>query len=247
MKRFLHIVLVLVVAAACQGPRVIPKDTLTDIYTDMFLADQQVRKMNIPRPQMDTMLLYEAVFEKYGYNTDDYLYSVQHYLKDPERFAKVFDAVAKRLEGEVKSLDELIERQNRESNKMRKKYPQIDSLLAPFSKESFYAGQARMERDTALYAALYRLVAIQEDTLMMPVDSVEARAVRDSLKAAKEDALAETPAVEPEKAQKEKPVLERPVRAPRDRETVRRPGNRHQEVIMTEEAVEEAVEEAHER
>ena len=186
MKRFLHIVLVLVVAAACQGPRVIPKGTLTDIYVDMFLADQVVRELNIPRPQMDTMLVYEAVFEKYGYDTDDYLYSLQYYLKDPERFAKVFDAVAKRLEGEVDALDKLIDRQKWESVKMRKKYPQIDSILAPFSKELFYAGQARMERDTALYAALYRLVAIQEDTLMMPVDSVEARARRDTLKVVEE-------------------------------------------------------------
>jgi len=192
---------------------------------------------------MDTMLLYEAVFEKYGYDTDDYLYSVQHYLKDPERFAKVFEAVAKRLEGEVKSLDELIERQNRESRKMRKKYPQIDSLLAPFSKESFYAGQARMERDTALYAALYRLVAIQEDTLMMPVDSVEARALRDSLATVKDTLKAGATAGAAAKAPKEKPVLERPARAPRDRETVRRPPIQQHEVIVTEEVAEEAVEE----
>ena len=58
MKRILHIVLVLLAAAACQGPRVIPKDTLTDIYTDMFLADQRVRDENVPRARMDTLLLY---------------------------------------------------------------------------------------------------------------------------------------------------------------------------------------------
>ena len=87
MKRFLHIVLVLLLAAACKGPRVIPKDTLADIYTDMFIADQKVRDLGIPRVQMDTMLVYEAVFEKYGYDTDDYLHTVRYYLKDPERFA----------------------------------------------------------------------------------------------------------------------------------------------------------------
>ena len=244
MKRFLHIVLVLAVAAACQGPRVIPKDTLTDIYTDMFLADQQVRELNIPRTQMDTMLLYEAVFEKYGYDTDDYLYSMQHYLKDPERFAKVFDAVAKRLEGEIGALDKLIERQSLEANRMRKKYPQIDSILAPFSKHSFYAGQARMERDTALYAALYRVVAIQEDTLMIPVDSVEARARRDSLAAVRDSLKTEAPADTVAKAPKEKPLPERPsIVPPRDREMIRRPGNLHHEVIVTEEVEEEAVEE----
>ena len=239
MKRILHIVLVLAVAAACRGPRVIPKDTLTDIYTDMFLADQMVREEGLTRTQLDTILIYEAVFEKYGYDTDDYLYSLEHYLRDPERFAKVFEAVAKRLEGEVAALDKLIERQNLESQKMRKKYPKIDSLLAPFSKESFYKGQARMERDSALYAALYRLVAVQEDTLMMPVDSVEARALRDSLKAGKDSLKAETPAdtvakaVKAPKAPKEKPFLERDLIRP----------HREREIIEIDDVEEEAIQE----
>ena len=234
MKRILHIVLVLAVAAACRGPRVIPKDTLTDIYVDMFLADQMVREEEYTRDQMDTLLLYEAVFEKYGYDTDDYMYSVRHYLRDPERFAKMFEAVAKRLEGEVADLDKLIQRQNQEAKKIRKKFPQIDSILAPFSKESFYRGQVRVERDSALYAALYRLVAIQEDTLMMPVDSVEARAARDSLKA-------ETPvdtvakAVKAPKAPKERPLLER--------DMIRPPRGREREIIETDEVEEEAIQE----
>jgi hypothetical protein len=246
LKRFLHIVLVLVVAAACQGPRVIPKDTLTDIYTDMFLADQQVRELNIPHSQMDTMLLYEAVFEKYGYDTDDYLYSVQHYLKDPERFAKVFDAVAARLEGELDALQKIIEQEDEEARRLARRYPQVDSILAPFAKESCYAGQARMERDTALYAALYRLVAIQEDTLMVPVDSVEARARRDSLaaqSAQKVEAPADT-ALKAPKDLKDKLHPERPaIVLPRGREPVHPRMAREREIIATEVVEEEAVEE----
>ena len=236
MKRILHIVLVLVVAAACQGPRVIPKETLTDIYVDMFLADQMVREEGYQRTQMDTMLVYEAVFEKYGYDTDDYLNSVRHYLRDPERFAKVFEAVAKRLEGEVAALDKLIQWQQQEAKTVRKKFPQVDSILAPFSKESFYVGQARMERDTALYAALYRLVAIQEDTLMIPVDSVQAQARRDSLKAVKDslkdDALAD-PVAKAVRAPKERPLPER--------DMIRRPKDLEREIIVTEEVEEEAI------
>ena len=210
MKRFLHIVLVLVAVAACQGPRVIPKSTLTDIYTDMFITDQQVRERNIPRNQMDTMLVYEAIFNKYGYNTDDYLYSVRHYLKDPERFAKVFEEVAKRLDGEVKALDKLIEHEQWLADKKAQRYPLVDSLLAPFSKEAACVGLSRIERDTSRYAAWFRLVPVQEDTLMIPVDSLPVRmarkarldslaAVRDSLAAAKDSLKAEKPVVEPSK------------------------------------------------
>ena len=175
MKRFLHIVLVLLVAAACRGPRVIPKDTLTDIYVDMLMADQYVREENIQRKQLDTSLVYEAVFNKYGYDTDDYLNSVRFYLKDPERFAKIFEDVAKRLEGEVNALDKIIEHQDWVAEKMGAKRPQIDSILAPFSKENVYVGLARVARDTSRYPAWFRLVAAHEDTLMISVDSLKAR------------------------------------------------------------------------
>ena len=181
MKRSLHIVLVLLLAVACRGPRVIPKDTMTDIYTDMFLADQMVRDADIPRAQMDTMLLYEAVFEKYGYDTEDYLYSLRYYLKDPERFGKVFENVAKRLEGEVEALKKIVELRNRIASKRDADYPLVDSLLAPFSKESVFVGLARVERDTSRYPAWFRLAAVHEDTLMVSVDSLAALRGRDSL------------------------------------------------------------------
>ena len=181
MKRFLHIVLVLLLAVACRGPRVIPKDTMADIYTDMFLADQMVRDADIPRAQMDTMLLYEAVFEKYGYDTEDYLYSLRYYLKDPERFGKVFENVAKRLEGEVEALKKIVELRNRIASKRDADYPLVDSLLAPFSKESVFVGLARVERDTSRYPAWFRLAAVHEDTLMVSVDSLAALRGRDSL------------------------------------------------------------------
>ena len=195
MKRFLHIVLVLLVAVACRGPRVIPKDTMTDIYTDMFLADQMVRDADIPRAQMDTMLLYEAVFEKYGYDTEDYLYSLRYYLKDPERFGKVFENVAKRLEGEVDALKKIVELRNRIASKRDADYPLVDSLLTPFSKESVFVGLARVERDTSRYPAWFRLAAVHEDTLMVSVDSLAALRGRDSL--SKEKPSLETDLVEP--------------------------------------------------
>ena len=164
---------------------------------DMFLADQVVREENIPHAQMDTTLLYEAVFRKYGYDTDDYLNSVRHYLKDPERFAKVFESVAKRLEGEIDALDKIVQHQEWVASQLGAKRPQLDSILAPFSKESVYVGLARVARDTSRYPAWFRLVAVHEDTLMVPVDSVKAR--KDTLAVEEpedeEDAELENPSV----------------------------------------------------
>ena len=234
MKRVLHIVLVLLAAVACRGPRVIPKDTLTDIYTEMFIADQMVRDGNIPTVQMDTMLLYEAVFEKYGYDTEDYLYSLRHYLKDPERFGKVFENVAKRLEGEVDALKKIVELRDRLASKRSADYPLVDSLLAPFSKESVFVGLARVERDTSRYPAWFRLVAVHEDTLMVSVDSLAALRVRDSLST--------------EKPSLKEVELAEPVRKPevkKDRKERLRPRRfiEQEETIATEEAEEEEVSE----
>ena len=236
MKRFLHIVLVLLLAAACQGPRVIPKDTLADIYTDMFIADQVVREENIPHAQMDTTLLYEAVFRKYGYDTDDYLNSVRHYLKDPERFAKVFESVAKRLEGEIDALDKIVQHQEWVASQLGAKRPQLDSILAPFSKESVYVGLARVARDTSRYPAWFRLMAVLEDTLMVPVDSVAARAAKDSLQAEVPDETSGMPEKLLPKPEKQS------VTAPAKRGRDRRPRFLEEEKLATEDvAVEEVV------
>ena len=175
MKRFCHIVLLLAVVAvaACRGPRVIPRAKMVDIYCDMFMADQQVREDDMSRTAMDSLLVYEAVFEKYGYDTDDYMHSLRHYLKDPERFAKVFEEAAARLEGQAKSLEPIIQHQDWVAQRMGAKRPRIDSILAPFSKDSTYVGLARVVRDSSRYSAWFRLVGIQKDTLMAPVDSLE--------------------------------------------------------------------------
>jgi hypothetical protein len=211
VKRILHIVLVLVAVAACQGPRIIPKGTLTDIYVDMFLADQQVREQNIPRTQMDSLLVYEAVFNKYGYNTDDYLNSVRHYLKDPERFAKVFEEVNKRLEGELKALDRQIEYEQNLANKRATKYPLVDSLLAPFSQDAVFVGLARVERDSSRYPAWFRLMPVREDTLMVSVDSLKARAARKDSLAAREKRSAEV-AKKPDALILKQDIRQRPLR-----------------------------------
>ena len=159
-----------VAVAACRGPRVIPRAKLVDIYTDMFMADQQVRENDIDRRALDTLLVYEAVFEKYGYDTDDYMHSLRYYLKDPERFAKVFEEAAERLQGQANALEPIIRHQDWVAQRMGAKRPRIDSILAPFSKDSMYVGLARVVRDSSRYPAWFRLVGVRKDSLMGPVE-----------------------------------------------------------------------------
>lgn len=105
MKRSVfHIVLVvatLALALSCRGPKRISEKRMKDIYHDMFVLDQQMRSTPQLRRHSDSVLVYERVFENYGYTTDDFLYSLDHYMKDPERFSKLMEEVVGRLNREI--------------------------------------------------------------------------------------------------------------------------------------------------
>ena len=206
MRKSLHIIVLMVLAvASCRGPRVIPRDVMADILYDMFMADQQVREEPILRKQADTMLVYEAVFNRYGYDTDDYLYSVRQYLKDPERFAKMSEEVSERLKGEAEALDKVIGHLDWVSKYMGMRRPPVDSLLWMFCDDSVYAGLSRVAPDSSRYGGWFRLVPARADTLMVPVDSL-AMDGKDSLSVGVPDPPKAVPPVE------KKPAIDRPAR-----------------------------------
>lgn len=101
MRKYLYILLVVLLAAAC-GPRKIPRGDMENIMADILIQDQQIKLNRELKKQADTSLVYEGIFEAYGYDTDDFLYSVEYYLGDPSRMEKIMGSVAERLEKEVK-------------------------------------------------------------------------------------------------------------------------------------------------
>lgn len=105
-RRGLYIVcaLVALLLVSCRGPRRIPRSQMKDIFYEMFLQDQIVRSQMDLRHKSDTMLVYEAIFEQHGYTTDDYLYSVRYYIQEPERMAKIMDAVIARFDGDAAAM-----------------------------------------------------------------------------------------------------------------------------------------------
>ena len=83
---------------SCSGrPRIIPRATLTDIYADMFLADQWLRDNSSERQRADTSLFYDPIFARYGYTFEDYDATVRKYMEDPEKFSKIFRDAAEKL------------------------------------------------------------------------------------------------------------------------------------------------------
>jgi hypothetical protein len=111
MKRYLrHILIliaaVLILAPSCRkdGPRVIPRSKLAKIYAEIFVTDQWIQSKPGLRTIADTSLVYEPILEKYGYDSEDYQHSVDHYMDDPERFSRILRSTAEILDKEIKAL-----------------------------------------------------------------------------------------------------------------------------------------------
>ena len=90
--------------------RVIPAGKFSDIYARMFLADQWMIDHTDLRRTADTTQFYEAIFREYGYSFKDYDASVRHYLKKPEKYAKILKRAADKLEEDHKKLVAVQER-----------------------------------------------------------------------------------------------------------------------------------------
>ena len=100
MRKALYTLLFLLLAVSC-GPRRISRDNMEEIMYQMLVQDQQIKSDYHLKAQADTCLVYEAIFEEYGYDTDDFLYSLEYYLAEPAKFEKIMERVGDRLEKEA--------------------------------------------------------------------------------------------------------------------------------------------------
>lgn len=135
MKKHFVILLLLaamVLAPSCRrnGPRVIPRGKLAKIYAEMFVTDQWIQNTPKLRSIADTSLVYEPILEKYGYTSEDYQHSVQHYMDDPERFSRILRTTGEILDDQIKDLKrkqkELQELEARRLAESKRKYPEYE-------------------------------------------------------------------------------------------------------------------------
>ena len=106
MKKVLPLVLVALALVCCsRRSRVIPASTLSDIYVDMFMADQWIAQNQRARKTADTSNIYAPIFDKYGYTVEDYDASVRHYLRKPDKYAKILKSAGSKLGRQAKRLE----------------------------------------------------------------------------------------------------------------------------------------------
>lgn len=109
MKRFLLNLMLMMAAFALTSCKkdeveVIPRSKLAQIYAEMLVTDQWITNTQGVRLIADTSMVYEPILEKYGYDIEDYLHSVDAYMDDPERFARIFRTSGEIIEKRLKEL-----------------------------------------------------------------------------------------------------------------------------------------------
>ena len=167
--RGLHIVLlILVLAVSCKGPRLIPRSELTQIVVEMLVRDQQIRGSRDLRRIGDTTYVYEGIFEAHGYTTDDYLYSIEHYLRDPERFSRVFRDAAAKMEKEKTRVEGEIRRRDWFRKYEDIPFVSIDSLFQMFYPDSLQVGTARAAQHPV--TGEVRFMPQEDDSLFLATD-----------------------------------------------------------------------------
>ena len=196
MRRAAHIVVLAVVLAvlcACgHRTRVIPEGKLVRIYHDMFLADQWVRDHPDNRTDVDTTLLFDPIFRRYGYTFEDYDHTVQYYLDHSERYVKILNRVETQLRKEGESLQ-------READRQTAREVELNKYRRAFRRKDF-------STDSLRWAGIRPLWPV--DTLPAPVDTLPVPA--DTL--AQRDTLDKAERLEPTRPEKALRRLDRPIK-----------------------------------
>ena len=146
MKTLRHILTVSVLlltlfSCSQKKERVIPKDRLSEIYAEMFVMDQWLDDNRDLRRTADTSLVYAPILEKYGYTYDDYLRSVDAYMKDPQRYSRILrksseilNARLAELRDEKKAMEEAEREKARRDSLLNTVRINVDSLMRLMSR-----------------------------------------------------------------------------------------------------------------
>ena len=84
-----------------------PQKKMIQIYYEISLLDQYVEHNPQMRAQSDSMKVYAPLLDKYGYTEEEFINSINFYLRDPEKFLKILQAVETKLKERERYLSDL--------------------------------------------------------------------------------------------------------------------------------------------
>ena len=107
MKRLvLFALLIAALVPGCKRHTIISDEELALIFHDAFLANSLLQNRDARR---DSLLVYEPIFERYGYTTEDVRYTIGNFSKRKSaRLGDVVELAIARLEAEGELLNRAV-------------------------------------------------------------------------------------------------------------------------------------------
>ncbi len=170
MKRFLRSLLCVgfgVLAVACVRHKIIPDSKLALIFHDAFLANAYVGNRNMTR---DSLNLYEPIFARYGYTTEDVHYTIGNFSK--RKSARLGDVVERAIA--------MLEAEGKYYNREVAVLDTIDNVAVRSSRQIVYTDsliRVRSLADTAKARFVFDVVPGDYDVrLAYEIDSLDRNA-----------------------------------------------------------------------
>ena len=124
LKVIKTVCLALCAIAFCScGPKkgddvVIGRKTMAKIISEFYLADQYIKHTPELNAQSDSMYVYPAITQKYGYSITDYENSIRYYLQDHDVYSQILKSARAMLDKRFDELEEIIAKEI-QANSMR--------------------------------------------------------------------------------------------------------------------------------
>lgn len=91
---------------SCGNRGIIGKGKMAKIVSEVYLADEYAKMNSSVGEQADTVLLYNAVFKKYGCTLEQYRNSTMHYIADGKSYDNILKEASSILRARANALDE---------------------------------------------------------------------------------------------------------------------------------------------
>lgn len=116
------LIIVLLYTTSCSG-KLIPEEKMAQIIADIYKADRYVNSEYKLVLAADTTRIYEAVFNHYGYTSEEFIYTIEHFLSRPSKLKAMYSKAKIMVTEQDSILSEIIA------------YGQkLDSFAVPYNK-----------------------------------------------------------------------------------------------------------------
>lgn len=159
------VIMALVIFVSCgkkDEAEIIPRNQLAKIYAEMLVTDQWIMDTPGVRSIADTSLVYSPILEKYGYDADDYVRTVDKYMDDPERFSRIFRSTGEILDRQLARL----KKKQKEEQERKARDKEIEKLIKAVRSDVDF-GEFFPYLGDEPYVHYYDSLAIETDSLQM--------------------------------------------------------------------------------